>query len=45
MIGWVALARGFGLPACSVTTDNEFVSAIIRAFTERGPGLVEAVIG
>jgi len=40
-----ALVRGFGVPARRVSTDSELAGALHRAFTERGPGLVEAVIG
>jgi len=39
------LARGLCVPAYSVGTDSELAGALHRAFTERGPGLVEAVIG
>lgn len=44
VIDWVALAKGFGVPACSVTTDSEFADALMRALTERGPSLIEAVL-
>ena len=43
-IDWTALARGFGLPACSVRTDGELADALGRAFAEPGPGLIEAVL-
>jgi len=44
VIDWTALAKGFGMPACSVRTDSELVEALKRAFTEPGPSLVEAVL-
>ena len=43
VIDWAALAKGFGVPACSVRTDGEFADALIRAIAERGPRLIEAV--
>ena len=45
VIDWAALAKGFGVPACSVRTDSEFADALIRAFAERGPNLIEALLG
>ena len=45
VIDWVALAKGFGVPAYSVRTDGEFADALIRAFGERGPNLIEALLG
>jgi thiamine pyrophosphate-dependent acetolactate synthase large subunit-like protein len=45
VIDWVALAKGFGMPACSVGSDGELAGALSRALPERGPGLIEAVIG
>ncbi len=44
MIEWVALAKGFGVPACSVSTDNELADALIRVLAERSPDLVEVVL-
>ena len=43
-IDWVELAKGFGVPACSVRTDSEFATALKRALTESGPSLIEAVL-
>jgi len=40
VIDLVALARGFDVPACSVTTDSELTGALSRTLAERGPGLV-----
>jgi len=44
VIDWVELARGFGVPACSVCTDSEFAAALVRALAESGPNLIEAVL-
>jgi len=44
VIDWPALAKGFGVPGCSVHTDREFADALLRAFVERGPNLIEAVL-
>jgi acetolactate synthase-1/2/3 large subunit len=44
VIDWTALAKGFGVPACSVTTDGELADALTRALAERGPSLIEAVL-
>ena len=44
VIDWAALAKGFGVPACSVWTDGELADALMRAFSERGPSLIEAVL-
>jgi len=43
-IGWVELAKGFGVPGCQVQTADQFASALRRALNERGPSLIEAVI-
>ena len=43
-IDWVELAKGFGVPACSVRTGAELASAFGRAVAERGPSLIEAVL-
>jgi acetolactate synthase-1/2/3 large subunit len=37
VIDWVALAKGFGLPACRVGTDCELAGALKRSLAERGP--------
>lgn len=44
VINWAALAKGFGVPACSVRTDEELADALMRALAERGPSLIEAVL-
>lgn len=44
VIGWAELAKGFGIPACSVHTDSEFAGALVRALAESGPNLIEAVL-
>jgi acetolactate synthase-1/2/3 large subunit len=44
VIDWVALAKGFGVSACSVRTDSEFVEALKRVTAEPGPSLIEAVL-
>jgi acetolactate synthase-1/2/3 large subunit len=44
VIDWAELAKGFGLPACSVRTDSEFADALMRAFALRGPSLIEAIL-
>mgnify|MGYP000945147634 CR=1 FL=1 len=43
-IDWVLLAKGFGVPACSVRTDSELADALTRALSEHGPNLIEAVL-
>ena len=43
-IDWAELAKGFGVPACSVHTDGELADALMRAFAEHGPSLIEAVL-
>jgi acetolactate synthase-1/2/3 large subunit len=45
VIDWPWPAKGFGVPACRVNTDREIAGALNRALAERGPGLVEPVIG
>ena len=44
VLDWVALSKGFGVPACSVKTDSELAHALERALAEPGPNLVEAVL-
>ena len=44
VIDWAALAKGFGVPGCSVQTEDEFANALRRSFAERGPSLIEAVL-
>ncbi len=43
-IDWVELAKGFGVPACSVRTDSEFAASFTRTLAESGPSLIEAVL-
>ncbi len=44
VIEWAELAKGFGLPACSVGTESELADALMRALAGRGPSLIEAVL-
>jgi len=44
VIDWTSLAKGFGVPACSVETDTELADALARALAESGPTLIEAVL-
>jgi len=44
VIDWAALAKGFGVPACSVRTDGELADVLMRALAENGPSLIEAVL-
>ena len=44
VMDWSLLAKGFGVPACSVQTDIELSDALIRALSARGPNLIEAVL-
>ena len=44
-IDWVSIAKGFGVPGCSVQTDEELAAALRRSFSESGPSLIEAVVG
>jgi acetolactate synthase-1/2/3 large subunit len=43
-IDFVALARGFGVPATRPESADEFARDLERAFAEPGPHLIEAVI-
>jgi acetolactate synthase I/II/III large subunit len=43
-IDFVALARGFGVPASRPETADAFSDALERAFREPGPHLIEAVV-
>jgi acetolactate synthase-1/2/3 large subunit len=43
-IDFVALARGFGVPATRPDSADAFVADLERAFAEPGPHLIEAVI-
>ena len=44
VINWAELAKGFGVPACSVHTDDELAGALMRALADSGPNLIEAVL-
>jgi acetolactate synthase-1/2/3 large subunit len=44
VIDWAALAKGFGVPGCSVQSEDELADALQRSFAERGPSLIEAVL-
>jgi acetolactate synthase-1/2/3 large subunit len=44
-LDWVKLAEGMGVPACRATTAAEFDRQLSAAMRERGPRLIEAVIG
>jgi len=44
VIDWVALAKGFGVPGCTVSTDEELADALVRSFAASGPTLIEAVV-
>ena len=41
---WVALARGFGVEACCVSTLEELTASLKRAFAVRGPYLIELLM-
>jgi acetolactate synthase I/II/III large subunit len=41
---WAALAKGFGVPACTVSTDTELADALRHSLAEPGPTLIEAVL-
>lgn len=43
-IGWVDLARGFGVPAVRVETADELVAQLGRALTSDGPNFIEVVL-
>ena len=40
-INWVAIANGFGVPACKVNTLEELQINLKRAIEEPGPYLIE----
>ena len=42
-LDWVALAKGMGVPAVSVTTADDFNKALANAMAEQGPKLIEVV--
>jgi acetolactate synthase-1/2/3 large subunit len=43
-LDWTALARGMGVPGVRAETADAFGDALARAFSERGPCLIEAVL-
>ncbi|MCP9889385.1 acetolactate synthase large subunit [Cyanobium sp. ATX 6A2] len=43
-IAWTDLAKGFGMPACRVHSEVEFVKALGRFLAEPGPSLIEALL-
>jgi len=43
-IDHAAIARGFGVDAVRVSTADELVAALRRAYTEPGPHLIEAIV-
>ncbi len=45
MTGWVALAKVFGVPACSMSTDNELADALIRVLAKRDRGSAVQISG
>jgi acetolactate synthase-1/2/3 large subunit len=45
VIDWTALAKGFGVPACRVQTEEEFAAALRRSIATPGPTLIEAMLG
>ena len=44
-LDWVKLAEGQGVPATRAATADEFIEQFGRAMGERGPRLIEAVLG
>lgn len=42
-LDWVALAKGMGVPAVSVTTADDFNKALANAMAGQGPKLIEVV--
>jgi acetolactate synthase-1/2/3 large subunit len=44
-IGWAALARGFGVEASEATTIEAFADQFESAMRQKGPRLIEAVLG
>jgi acetolactate synthase-1/2/3 large subunit len=43
-IGWIELARGFGIPAVRVETADDLVKQLGRALGETGPNFIELVL-
>jgi acetolactate synthase-1/2/3 large subunit len=40
----VQLAQGMGVPACRVTTGEEYVAALTAGIAEAGPRFIEVVV-
>jgi acetolactate synthase I/II/III large subunit len=45
VMDWAALAKGFGVPASTVQTDDELATALQRSLDAPGPSLIETVFG
>ena len=43
-INHTAIAQGFGVDAVRVSTADELVAALRRAYAEPGPHLIEAIV-
>jgi len=44
-VEWTKLAEGFGVPAVQVRTAEELANAMRKSLSQRGPMLIEALIG
>ena len=43
-ISWVDVARGFGVEACVCANVDELRTAVDKAFAQKGPMLIEAIL-
>ena len=43
-LDFVAIARGFGVPASRATSADDFAKQLARALAEPGPALIEAMV-
>ena len=43
-LDWIALAKGMGVEACSVTNADEFNRALAVGVAEPGPRLIEVLM-
>ena len=43
-LDFVAIAKGFGVPATRATTADELAQQLARALAEPGPALIEALV-
>jgi acetolactate synthase-1/2/3 large subunit len=43
-LDFVAIAKGFGVPASRATTTDDFAKQLERALAEPGPALIEAMV-